>query len=94
MIDIAWSQFLFIAIIALIFIGPKELPTVLRNIGRWVGRARAFAKDISEQLDLYSHINDSDPAQKEETTDSPPEEPTMDNKIRNTEIKSGETTKP
>jgi sec-independent protein translocase protein TatB len=54
MIDIAWSEFLFIALIALILIGPKELPSVLRNIGRWVGKARAFAKDLTEQLDLES----------------------------------------
>ena len=56
MIDIAWSEFLLIALIALIFIGPKELPSVLRNIGRWVGKVRAFAKDFSEQLDLQSDI--------------------------------------
>lgn len=52
MIDIAWSEFLLIALIALILIGPKELPAVLRNIGRWVGRARAFARDLSAQIDL------------------------------------------
>jgi sec-independent protein translocase protein TatB len=59
MIDIAWSEFLFIALLALILIGPKELPSVLRNIGRWIGKARAFAKDISEQLDLYTHSDES-----------------------------------
>ena len=59
MIDIAWSEFLLIALIALILIGPKELPAVLRNIGRWVGRARTFARDISVQLDLE---NDSPPS--------------------------------
>lgn len=58
MIDIAWSQFLFISLLALILIGPKELPTVLRNIGRWVGKARAIIKDFSDQLDLQSHLND------------------------------------
>jgi len=58
MIDIAWSEFLFIALLALILIGPKELPSVLRYIGRWVGKARAFAKDLSEQLDLHAHLND------------------------------------
>lgn len=60
MIDIAWSEFLFIALLALILIGPKELPTVLRNIGRWAGRARAFAKEFSSQLDLETHMNDQD----------------------------------
>ena len=57
MIDIAWSEFLFIALLALILIGPKELPSVLRNVGRWVGKARAFSKDLSEQLDLHAHLN-------------------------------------
>ena len=66
MIDIAWSEFLFIALLALILIGPKELPTVLRNIGRWVGKARAFAKDLSDQLDFETHLdNPKDDLHKE-----------------------------
>lgn len=65
MIDIAWSEFLFIALLALILIGPKELPTVLRNIGRWVGKARAFAKSLSDQLDLETHFDDRPNEQKE-----------------------------
>ena len=58
MIDIAWSEFLLITLLALILMGPKELPSVLRNIGRWVGKARAFAKNLSEQLDLYAQTDD------------------------------------
>ena len=58
MIDIAWSEFLFIALLALILIGPKELPTVLRYIGRWVGKARVFAKEFTSQLDLEAHIEE------------------------------------
>ena len=61
MIDIAWSEFLFIAVLALVFIGPKELPVVLRAIGRWVGKARAFARHIQNQLDdLSQHTSFSD----------------------------------
>jgi len=59
MIDIAWSEFLFIALLALILIGPKELPIVLRNIGRWIGKVRAFVKDFSAQLDLHTHLEDN-----------------------------------
>lgn len=54
MIDIAWSEFLFIAVLALIFIGPKELPVVLRAVGRWVGKVRAFARHIQAQLEDLS----------------------------------------
>ena len=57
MIDFAWSEFLFIALLALILIGPKELPTVLRYIGRMVGKARAFTKEFSSQLDLEAHMD-------------------------------------
>lgn len=56
MIDIAWSEFLFIALLALILIGPKELPSVLRGIGRWVGKARVFVKDVSAQLNLSEFL--------------------------------------
>jgi sec-independent protein translocase protein TatB len=57
MIDIAWSEFLFIAVLALILIGPKELPLVLRTIGRWVGKARAFARHLQNQLEDLSQDN-------------------------------------
>jgi sec-independent protein translocase protein TatB len=57
MIDIAWSEFLFIAVLALVFIGPKELPVVLKAIGRWVGRARAFARHLQNQLEDLSEDN-------------------------------------
>ena len=60
MIDFAWSEFLFIALLALILIGPKELPTVLRYIGRMVGKARAFTKEFSSQLDFEAHFNPKD----------------------------------
>ncbi len=60
MIDFAWSEFLFIAFLALILIGPKELPTVLKYIGRMVGKARTFTKEFSSQLDLETHIEPRD----------------------------------
>lgn len=64
MIDIAWSEFLFITLLALILIGPKELPIVLRNIGRWVGKAHSFIKEITNQLDLHEHITEDKPQDK------------------------------
>lgn len=67
MIDIAWSEFIFIALLALILIGPKELPAVLRTIGRWVGKARAFSKSFTDQLDLETHLNDLTHEKQDET---------------------------
>jgi sec-independent protein translocase protein TatB len=76
MIDIAWSEFVFVALLALILIGPKELPSVLRNIGRWVGKARAFAQDFSAQLDLDSERDDC----AQEKTGPQDKEPPVDKK--------------
>ncbi len=69
MIDFAWSEFLFIALLALILIGPKELPTVLRYIGRIVGKARAFTKELSSQLDLETHTHSKDNDQNTKTSE-------------------------
>lgn len=38
------TEFIIVAIAALIFIGPKELPTAMRAVGRWVGKVRGMAR--------------------------------------------------
>ena len=51
MFDIAWSELLLIAVIALIFIGPKELPQVLHTLGRMVAKLRRSADDFRRQFE-------------------------------------------
>src|SRR3979411_996930 len=50
MFDIGWSEFLVIAVVALIAIGPKELPGVLRTVGQWMGKARKMAAEFQGQF--------------------------------------------
>jgi sec-independent protein translocase protein TatB len=50
MFDIGWSEFVLIAVVALIAIGPKELPGVLRTVGRWMGKARKMAAEFQSQF--------------------------------------------
>jgi sec-independent protein translocase protein TatB len=50
MFDIGWSEFAVIAVVALIAIGPKELPGVLRMVGQWVGKARKMASEFQGQF--------------------------------------------
>jgi sec-independent protein translocase protein TatB len=50
MFDIGWSEFVVIAIVALIAIGPKELPGVLRMVGQWIGKARRMAAEFQGQF--------------------------------------------
>src|SRR5215470_16955759 len=50
MFDISWTEFLLIGVVALIFIGPKELPAVLRTLGQWTRRIRSMAADFQGQF--------------------------------------------
>ena len=50
MFDIAWSELLIIGVVALIVIGPKELPTVLRAVGQWMGKIRRMASEFQSQF--------------------------------------------
>jgi len=50
MFDIGWSEFVVIAVVALIAIGPKELPGVLRMVGQGMGKARKMAAEFQGQF--------------------------------------------
>jgi sec-independent protein translocase protein TatB len=50
MFDISWTEFLLIAIVALVFIGPKELPAVLRTVGQWTRKIRGMATEFQSQF--------------------------------------------
>jgi sec-independent protein translocase protein TatB len=50
MFDIGWSELVLIAVVALIVIGPKELPAVLRMVGQWMGKARRMAAEFQGQF--------------------------------------------
>jgi sec-independent protein translocase protein TatB len=51
MFDIGWSEMAVILMVALIVIGPKDLPRVARTIGKWTGKARAMAREFQRSLD-------------------------------------------
>jgi sec-independent protein translocase protein TatB len=51
MFGIDFSEILVIFGIALVVLGPEKLPRLARTIGRWVGRARAMARQFREQLE-------------------------------------------
>src|SRR4051812_17180213 len=51
MLDFNASEFLVVAIVALLVIGPKDLPKALRGLGKWVGRARRVANQFRSGID-------------------------------------------
>lgn len=50
MFDIGWSELLLIGVVALIAIGPKELPGVLRSVGQWMTKIRSMASEFQGQF--------------------------------------------
>lgn len=51
MFDIAPSEMMVVALAALIFIGPKDLPRVMRFVGQWVGKGRTMARHFRSAMD-------------------------------------------
>src|SRR5262245_28248733 len=50
MFDIGWGELLLIGVVALIAIGPKELPGALRAAGQWMGKIRRMASEFQSQF--------------------------------------------
>ena len=50
MFDISWGKLVIIGVVALIVIGPKELPTVLRTLGQWMSKLRRMASEFQSQF--------------------------------------------
>ena len=51
MFGVDTSELLVVAVLALIFIGPKELPRVMMHVGRWVGRMRGYARHFTSGIE-------------------------------------------
>ena len=51
MFDVAPSELLLVAVIALVVIGPKDLPRVMRVVGKWVSKARGVARQFRAGFD-------------------------------------------
>ena len=51
MFDIGWSELLVIAVVAIVVVGPKELPKLMRSFGFYAGKLRRAAADFRRQFD-------------------------------------------
>ncbi len=79
MFNFGWGEIVLIGIVALIAIGPKELPTVLRSIGQMMGKVRRMANEFQGQFqealreadiaDLKKHADDMTSSLNETVTD-------------------------
>jgi len=60
MFGIDGSEFLVILIVALVVVGPKDLPKMLRTIGQWAGKARAMADQFKRSFDDMARQSELD----------------------------------
>ena len=51
MFGLGWSELLVVGIVALIVIGPKDLPGLFRTVGQFTGKARMMAREFSRAMD-------------------------------------------
>ena len=65
MLDIGLQEILIIGVIALVVVGPKDLPKMLRTIGQWTGKARAYARDFQRSIEGYVEDTELSSIQKE-----------------------------
>lgn len=51
MFDLGWTELLLVGVVALIVVGPKDLPVMFRAVGQFVGKARGMAREFTRAMD-------------------------------------------
>src|SRR6266436_1102694 len=65
MFDIAWSELIVIIVVALVVVGPKDLPRLMRTAGQWTARARAMADQFRRSFDDMARQSELDELRRE-----------------------------
>jgi sec-independent protein translocase protein TatB len=64
MLDIGWSELLVIAVVAIVVVGPKDLPKLMRSFGHYAGKLRRAASDFQRQFDEAMRESELDEVRK------------------------------
>jgi sec-independent protein translocase protein TatB len=65
MFDIGWSEMAVIMLVALVVIGPKDLPRLARSLGQWVAKGRAMAREFQRSLEDMAREAELDDVKRE-----------------------------
>ncbi len=65
MFDLSWSHILIFLVVALVVVGPKDLPRLMRIAGQWVRRARAMADQFRQSFDEMARQSELDELRQE-----------------------------
>ena len=64
MIDIGWSEMAVVALVALLILGPKELPQAMRMAASWVKKARSVTREVQSSINDMIREADLEDARK------------------------------
>jgi sec-independent protein translocase protein TatB len=64
MFDIGWSELLVIAVVAIVVVGPKDLPRLMRTFGHYMGKVRSMAADFQRQFEEAVRDSELDEVRK------------------------------
>ena len=70
---IGWFEILIVIVIAIIVLGPKDLPLILKKVGSWIGTAKKYINNIQSEvsnIDLESDDTQTNNKKKEENKDA------------------------
>ena len=65
MLDLGWQELFFITLVAIIVVGPKDLPMLVRSISRWIFKARRLAQDFQGYLEIVAREAEIDGLKKD-----------------------------
>ncbi|WP_138515689.1 Sec-independent protein translocase protein TatB [Limnobacter alexandrii] len=85
MFDIAFSEMLIIAVIALLVIGPEKLPKVAKTVGHLLGKAQRYVSDVKSEINREMEIDELRKLQAEMQTAARKVEGDVQTTLRDTE---------
>ena len=78
MFEVGFTELLVIFVLALVVLGPEKLPRVAAQVGRWVGRARAMARQFKEQLEEEVNVAEANKTKPAPAAAPPSSSPAYD----------------
>ena len=65
MFELGWQELIILMLIALIVVGPKDLPRIVKTAGQWMGKARGYARDFQRTIEEAADATEIDAIKKE-----------------------------
>ncbi len=92
MLDLGWTELLLIGIVALIVVGPKDLPGMFQAVGKFVGKAKGMAREFSRAMNDAADQSGVNDIQKSFKAASNPMKTAMDEVKKTTENATSDLT--